>query len=338
MKLNTAAGQVATSALGKTLMHEHLVVGFAGWEGDSTLNKPWERREIIAACVDGVEELKSEGFSSLLDPCPNDLGRDVEVMAEVAAKTGFNVLFTTGLYDEHYAGAYWKLKMAVDRDAVQHVTDMYIREITEGVGTTGLKAAAIKVATGPAPFPRFETQVMTAAAAASNATGVPIITHTAGVDGEKQLDFLKSQGVPAEKIIVGHSCGCADHDYHRLICEGGAYIGFDRFGLERIQPDEVRIQSLIKMIEAGLANQVIVSHDCVMHMRGQAMGKAGAKLPPRKPIHFARVIAPKLRALGVTQEVLDSILLDNPRRYFEGETKFATGGARQAAKAPQPIG
>jgi phosphotriesterase-related protein len=328
VKLNTAAGQVATNALGKTLMHEHLVIGFAGWEGD-TFCKGAERRDLIAACVDRIEELKSAGYASLLDPCPNDLGRDIEVMAEVAVKTGFNVLFTTGLYDEHFAGAYWKARVAADRNSAKYIADMYIQELTEGVGTTGLKPAAIKVANGPAPFPNYEIQVMTAAAAASNATGAPIITHTAGVDGEKQLDFLKSQGVPAEKVIVGHSCGCADHDYHRLICEGGAYIGFDRFGAERIQPDEVRIQSMIKLIEAGFARQVVVSHDCVFHLRGQMGTPAGhAAVQSRKPVHFARVIAPRLKALGVSQELLDSIVRDNPKRYFEGETRFS---ARQEA-------
>jgi phosphotriesterase-related protein len=320
MHLNTATGRIDTKALGKTLMHEHLVVGFGGWEGD-TVCKTAERREIVATCVDRVEELKSEGFASLLDPCPNDLGRDIDVMGEVAARTGFNVLFTTGLYDERYAGAYWKMKVASDPDAAKYITDMYVRELTDGVGTTGLKAAAIKLANGPAPFPHYEIQVMTAAAAASNATGAPIITHTAGVDGDRQLDFLKGQGVPASKVIVGHSCGCADHDYHRRICEAGGYLGFDRFGLERIQPDEVRIRSLIAMIEAGFARQMIVSHDCAFHMHGRMMPQPPGAVE-RKPIHFARVIAPRLKALGVPDEVIDSILIDNPRRYFEGSVDF----------------
>jgi len=316
-KLNTANGPVSSDALGRVLMHEHLVIGFGGWDGDTRCPAP-TRREIIAECVDQVEELKAAGFGGLLDPCPNDLGRDVDILGEVAAKTGFNILFAVGLYNDHHGAPYWKLRFDNDRDATKYLTEMYVGEITDGVPGTGLKPAIIKVATSEAPFTPYERHVLNATAAAAIETGVPITTHTQGVDGDEQLRILTELGVPAHQIVIGHSCGSDDRAYHRRIVDGGAYIGFDRFGLTRLQPDEVRADCLTHLVECGRRNHVVISHDCVFHSRGMVVPERFAHLLKRSPLHFSREIEPLLRARGVTDEDLDVMLSENPRRYFEG--------------------
>jgi phosphotriesterase-related protein len=333
LKIQTVNGAIDIANLGKTLMHEHLVIGFPGWEGDTLIERA-TRREMVAACIDRIEELKSHGYSSLVDPCPNDLGRDIDVMGEVAALTGFNVIFATGLYEEKFAGAYWKEKLHSDPDAAAYLTELYIQELSDGVGRTGPRASVIKVATGAAPFPKYEQIAMQAAAAASKETGAPIITHTDAVDGDKQLAFLVSHGAQANRVIVGHSCGCTDHEYHRRICEGGSYIGFDRFGIERLLSDEDRIQSLVRMIEAGFTRQVIISHDCAFHVNGQIGTKERAKAAvSRRPVHFERNIAPRLRAMGVSQGILDTLLTANPRSYFEGREIVLPSMAEATATA-----
>jgi phosphotriesterase-related protein len=320
--LNAVNGPVRADQLGRTLMHEHLVAAFPGWEGD-TRCPPMDRRSIIDLCVDRVEELKSAGFSALLDPCPNDLGRDVEIMGEVAARTGFTILFATGLYMDVSAGAYWKLRALIDPDAVAYMAEMFVSELTDGVGSTGLRPAVIKVATGKAPFTRYERMVLEAAAKASLATGAPITTHTEAVDGEAQLEILTGHGVDPACVIVGHSCGNPDHAYHRRIVDAGAYVGFDRFGIERILPDEDRVRSLVRVVESGSADRVIVSHDCVFHMRGRLFPASQSAMHERTPLHFSRNIAPKLKAAGVGEAVIDGMLRDNPRRYFEGAAALA---------------
>ena len=326
--LNTVNGPIAIDALGKTLMHEHLVVGFSGWESDTGVY-PASRREIVARCVDTVQELIDNGFSSLLDPCPNDLGRDVELMGEVASRTGFNILFATGLYDEIYGSSYWKTKVAFDPDAESYIRDMYVREITEGIGATGSKPAVIKIATGPAPFPDYELTVMRAAAAAAQITGVPITTHTAAVDGDKQVAYLTEHGMRPEQLIIGHSCGSNDHAYHTDICNAGAYIGFDRFGLTMANSDEARIEGLKAVLDRGHERSVIISHDCTFHMQGQVVSKvAQDELLAVKPMHFTRVIAPQLLSLGVEAATIEAMLIDNPRSYFSGRSPLVDAHAR----------
>jgi phosphotriesterase-related protein len=117
MLINTATGKIAADALGRTLMHEHLVIGLTGWQSDTRIAAP-DRRSMIAACIDRVEELRDAGFSTLVDPCPNDLGRDVDLIGEVAARTGFNIIFATGLYNESRGGSfYWNRAFGADPDA-----------------------------------------------------------------------------------------------------------------------------------------------------------------------------------------------------------------------------
>ena len=103
MQINTATGPVDVDRLGKTLMHEHLVIGFPGWDSDTSAPSQ-SVREMTAVCLDRIGELKSAGFQTLLDPCPNDIGRDVALMADVAARAGFNIVFATGLYHHHLGG------------------------------------------------------------------------------------------------------------------------------------------------------------------------------------------------------------------------------------------
>jgi len=52
MKINTSTGTVEAKDLGKTLMHEHLVIGFPGWESDTAYSAP-AVREMAAVCGTG---------------------------------------------------------------------------------------------------------------------------------------------------------------------------------------------------------------------------------------------------------------------------------------------
>lgn len=324
MKIQTANGAINPDSLGKTLMHEHLVMAMAGWDTDTSA--PVRKTEdLVRICVDRIEELKDGGFSSLLDPCPMDIGRDAELYGEVSARTGFNILFSTGIYNEHLGGAYWRYKVMADPAGAENLAALYVHELTEGVGPSKLRPAVIKLAVGTNPDSLFEERLIKAAVMASRETGAPILTHTDGVVGDILLAKLSAMGIPAHQIIIGHCCGSPDKDYHRRIVEGGAYIGFDRFGLEIIQSDEVRIERMLNLLQQGYAEQIVVSHDCAFCQRGQVIPDEGLHT---NPMHFSRVIAPRLRELGVEQATLDSILTDNPRRYFAGEPpKGASGKA-----------
>jgi phosphotriesterase-related protein len=260
----------------------------------------------------------------MLDPCPNDLGRDVELAAEVASRTGFQIICATGLYKEAEGGtAYWHFRKNFG-PVVDAMAELFEKELTEGIGSTGIKAGIIKLATGPGKLSEYERQIFEAAAKASRATGAPITTHTdQGTVGDAQQRLLTELGVPAHRIIVGHSCGTSNHDYHLAIARGGSYLGFDRFGLDMIQPDRERVASLLKLIQKGAGDRVVVSHDSVWCWRGTPIPRsiplAGAGASNWHPLHFVRNVAPQLRQGGATEAQITALLVDNPRRFFAGE-------------------
>jgi phosphotriesterase-related protein len=315
-QINTVLGPCPVENLGTTLMHEHLLIGWPGWESDAAA-PPMNRKETVKLCTERMLELKQLGVRSFLDPCPMDLGRDVEVMAEVSQASGVNIICATGLYKEDQGSApYFKFR-AQFTDATSEMAEAFTREVAEGVGSTGIKPGIIKVATQAHRIAPYEEMVLRAAARTSKATGVPITTHTdEGTMGREQLDIFAGEGLDLGRVIVGHSCGSADLRYHVDMLDRGCTLGFDRFGLEILQPDRLRTAALIGLLGIGFQNQIVLSHDSVWCWRGRPLPVAASLLPNWKPTHVFQNIIPALRDAGVPQEKIDAMLIHNPRRFF----------------------
>ena len=320
--IQTVTGTTTPERLGRTLMHEHLVIGYPGFENDWVRPGP-KRDDMFARCIDRIEELKGHGVDALLDPCPADLGRDVEFMAKVAQRTRFTIICATGLYkEEEGANAYWKFR-ANFGDISPALGELFARELTDGIAGTGIRAGIIKVGTGHETLTKYEQAVFAGAARAAVETGAPITTHTdGGKFGDDQQAFLVERGVPAHRIVIGHSCGTGDHAYHMKIAERGSYLGFDRFGLDMLQPDTERVAALLRLVRAGRGRQVVVSHDTVWCWRGEPIPSAEILSQMEKvwtPTHFLTRIVPKLRDGGASESDIEALLVDNPRRFFAGE-------------------
>jgi phosphotriesterase-related protein len=314
--VQTVGGACAPEELGTTLMHEHLLVGWPGWEvyGEEERGA---RRERVGRCVDRMQELRALGVRTLLDPCPIDLGRDVELMAEVAERSGVRIVCATGLYKEDQgAPAYFKFR-AQFGDALGEMTELFVRELSEGVGATGIRAGVIKVATGAHRITPYEETVLRAAARAHKTTGAPITTHTdEGTMGVEQLAILAEEGVAPSAVIVGHSCGSSNLDYHLALLDRGTTLGFDRFGLELLHPDRARLGALLGLLGLGFERQIVLSHDTVWCWRGRAPILPPEVLADWEPTHLFRTIIPQLREAGVPSHKIDTMLVENPRRYF----------------------
>jgi len=314
--VQTVTGACRPDDLGITLMHEHLLVGWPGWEAHEPDDRA-ARREHVALCIERLRELHGLGVRTLVDPCPMDLGRDVAFTAEVAAQSPVRIVCATGLYKEDQGAApYFKFRTQFG-DALAEMADVFVRELTDGIGDTGVRAGVIKVATGAHRITPYEELVLRAAARAHAATGVPITTHTEdGTMGPEQLAILAGEGVDPSAVVIGHSCGSSNLDYHLAMLDRGAYLGFDRFGLEMIHPDRVRVAALAGLLAVGFERQLVLSHDTVWCWRGRAPVIPPGILPDWKPTHVFEHIIPRLRDAGVSQAKIDTMLVENPRRYF----------------------
>ena len=322
MNIQTVLGPVPVDQLGKTLMHEHVFVSFPGAEFDPRYT--FDRKAFVALAVSRLKDLVALGVSTFVDPCPIELGRDVRLLAEVSERSGMHIVCATGFYFEAMGiPPYWR------HATVDEIADLYVREIEQGIDGTDIRAGLLKCSTGAPQISELERRCLTAASIAQRRTGVPILTHTeAGQCGPDQQDLFESQGVPLNRCLIGHSCGNPDHAYHLGIAKRGSFVGFDRIGNVRRQSDDIRAENVVKLIEAGHAERVMLSQDRYCGWRGKFFyetseertreidaARATGDWPPTYTYLFDTFI-PMLRARGVSQQTIDAILTDNPRRFF----------------------
>lgn len=314
--INTANGRVDITALGKTLIHEHVLVGFPGWFLDRR-QPAFQRQEAMLRAVDAFSQLKSYGVSTVVDPCPADLGRDVEFCAEVASRAGINLICAAGMYYEA-AGLTYTFKHMEE----SAIADIFQAEIEDGIGDSGIRPGVVKIATGFGQVSDYEQKIVRAAARAAKRTGLPVLSHTEKCTcGHDQIDIVTGEGVEPYKFLVGHSDGTDDLEYQIGLAKRGVFVGFDRFGIETIVPDDTRMTNLLALIDAGYRDQLMMSHDYVACWLGGAPGvppgvDLASIMPNWRMTHIFETIIPELLRRGASQADLDFILHNNPKRFF----------------------
>jgi phosphotriesterase-related protein len=316
MKINSVLGPIDTKDLGVTLMHEHFwnvdisfMNAFPDWiDKEATLNE--FKKEIVQA--------KSYGLKTFVDATPINLGRDIHMLRAASERAEIPILCSTGLY--HYEEP-WIMFGKFEPD---YLAELMLREISHGIQGTDSKPALIKCASD-SMYKESDTNrgMLRAAAMASKESGVPITTHTdmySNTQGLYQLDVLTGEGVAPHKIIIGHAFGPLDLEYLEAILKRGAYLGCDRAGGE---PTADLVRTLCRK---GYGKQIMLSRDactasdCVFAFTRSRRNRAenvcamtGAYIP------VFREFIPLLLERGLTQKQVDEMLIDNPRRYFEGK-------------------
>ena len=322
--INTATGPIPAESLGRTLIHEHFCFAYPGWTADITM-APLDSKAVLEAGLQAIASAKAVGIQTIVDPTPNDTGgRDPLLYRELSKRTGINIICTTGLYTQAEGSpAYWQTKAVWGTDICRMISDLMIREISEGIGTTGVKAGAIKVGSSTV-MTDYEKAVHAAAVIAQKETGVPIITHTEGTSGgQEQAEFLLQWGADPNKTMIGHANNSGDIGYHRAILNSGVRIGFDRLGLGPVLnvADTVSAQNIATLCSEGFTEKILLSHDTVNFWLGRPAFPefAQAMLKDWKIDYISKEIVPMLRAQGLSEKQIDTIMIDNPRNLFLGQ-------------------
>lgn len=321
--VNTVTGQISSDDLGKTLMHEHFAFGYPGFQGD-TLG-PYDREAVVRTGLEVAEKAKAHGVKTIVDATPNECGRDPEVLREISERAEIQIICSTGYYYEGEGGpAYFKFRQALG-SAPAEVEELIMTEITEGIGDTGIKAGAIKLASSKDEITDYEKMFFAAGAKAQQETGVPIITHTQeGTMGPEQAEFLVSAGADPNRTMIGHMDGNTDVSYHMATLAHGVNIAFDRFGIQVLvgaPMDTEREACLIGLLGMGYGEQIALSHDTVNFWLGRppVMPDEVAKLLENWHItHLFDNVVPVLKEAGITDERIDGIFVENPKRIFGG--------------------
>jgi phosphotriesterase-related protein len=320
VEVATVRGPVDAGALGTTLMHEHVFVLTA----DIQQNYPqeWDEQARVADAVRRLTELKQAGVDTIVDPTVVGLGRYIPRLQEINRQVDLNIVVATGLYTYTDAPFYFRFRgPAVNPQAPEPMVEMFVRDIEEGIAGTGVRAAFLKCAVdAPGLTPDVE-RILRAVAAAHHRTGAPITVHThpRSRNGLPVWRVLEQEGVDPRRVVLGHSGDTTDADHLSELAEAGFVLGMDRFGIDIDLPFADRVAIVVEMVRRGYAGQLVLSHDasCYIDWVDPALLAA---LPNWNYLHIHRDVLPALREQGVSGEQIRQMLVDNPRRYFAGET------------------
>jgi phosphotriesterase-related protein len=235
-----------------------------------------------------LRQTRRDGAACIVDAGLEGAGVDLDFIREAARKSGMPVVKGAGFYTQpFYPREISTMSEEQIASAIVQQADDYPAGAFGEIGSWDEITAV-------------ERKVFRAVGKAHLATNLPIFTHT-GIPAKsalEQLDILEDAGVDPRRVAIGHLGNLNDPNVyvHKTICRRGAFIGFDRQGGGG---DDRVIPMVLALLDAGFADHLLFS--------GDAFRAYGRPLT---------VFVPKLKAAGVSDEVLRRITVDNPRRFL----------------------
>ena len=263
-------------------------------------------------------DYKYAGGGTIVELSQNGLARDPKALARIARATGLNIIMGSGYYVElsHPAD--------MDEKTEKDIADEIVRDITMGVGETGVKAGIIGEIGCSLPLTDNERKVLRACAAAQRRTGAAINIHPSIDDNAllENIAVLKDAGADLSRVAISHIDGFGYSLETRLkVLEDGCYVEYDGFGqalyhffymgrIANAMSDIQKITDIMELIDKGYINQILLAQDFCFKCCLATYGGYGYA-------HIIRNLIPFMKAKGMTEEQIHTLLVDNPRRLLE---------------------
>jgi phosphotriesterase-related protein len=310
--VNTVLGPIDSKDLGFALMHEHVLVGFAGAYQDYPEllgTDPLER------AVNELKRAKEGGIDTIVDATTTDLGRDIEMIAEVSRRSGVNIIAVSGWWLD--------IPMFFRGASVEQLTEVFVREVEEGISGTNIKAGILKSASDYGEVTPQAQVVLRAVGRAHLKTGVPIMLHSysPGQVGRQQLAILQEEGVGPKGVKLDHSNDTTDIEYLTWLLEQGCYLGLDRYPGRGVSP-RARTNTMKALIDAGWADRLCPSHDrsaiSFIGPNWQQMEEERKRYNPHGFLYMKETVFGQLGEMGISEDVTGGLCVNGPRNFLEG--------------------
>ena len=336
-KIQTVLGLIEPGALGRTLMHEHVLCDIRppGTRSDNdlgpeiTLENVWQMNyghglkrsgrkymlDLEDIATREVAMMKHDGGDAIVELTCGGLSPDPKGLQRIAAGTGVHLVMGCGYYVNDYQDPK-NHKRSIDDFAAE-----MIGQILDGAWNTEVRAGMIGEIGCQAPWTDLEKKVMQAALIAASATGAAINVHPGRDPDQPQevADFIAAAGHPTERVVIGH-IDRTIFDVERLLrlADSGVTIEFDLFGQEAsyyglsdidMPNDATRLRLIRALISAGHLERVVISHDICYRTRLASFGGHGYG-------HIFRNVVPMMTRRGYSDDEIDAILVHNPRRLL----------------------
>ncbi len=337
MHIRTVSGPIAPEALGVTLGHEHLLIDLRGlWD-----NPPAERAhlkdqeptlenlgELIRNPYDSkpnlliddaelsIQELlryRDVGGQALIDMTTVGIKPDPHGLYDIAQRTGIHIVAGCGYYRQPL------LAQSLHDRSTEEIADDLLLWLSKGMYGTTIRAGLMGELGTSSPIYPFEERQLRAAARVQQKTGASINVHPLiwGHEHLHILDILEEEGADLSRVAISHCDELIEPAWHARIAERGAVLSFDTFGSETYfdrsfaqEPrDTDRIECVLRLLEKDYGAQLTLAHDICTRTQFHRYGGWGWD-------HLLRNIVPRLRHAGVSQQELDTIFIETPRRLL----------------------
>ena len=341
-KVLTVLGPIEPEELGITITHEHLLLDVTCYvrQAEEASNRVYRHApvtmeslahlpELFAhslenlslfdekAALEEVSLYKYAGGNSLVDTTSISIARDPLALARISRATGLNIVM---------GGSYYvpiSHPQDMDERSEDSIAEEIIRDITVGVGDTGIRSGIIGEIGNTSPLGDNERKVLRASGRAQAETGAPITIHP-GPDPDAKaeiIEVLTSAGADPHRVIMGHLDSFAFHEREAVksLAETGCFLEVDVIGWEdssvtsKLMPrlksvnDVQRLEGLEFLVEQGYLDRILIAQDvCQKWMTTRYGGKGYA--------HILNNILPRMRKRGWTEDQIHTILVENPKR------------------------
>lgn len=344
-KIMTVLGPIDSDQLGICMNHVHLMIDITCWHimpleasKRALAVKPLSmeilgdiRRDcflnIDTLIIDDVElaikelmEYQRLGGKSIVEVTLPGIGRDPLALKKISLATGINVICGTGWY------VAFSHPPEIREMGADQLADIMVKELTEGIGNTGIRAGVIgEIAlsgTPDIPFEEEEEKVLRAAARAQSRTGSALTIHPNffGKHFHTYLDVVEQEGADLKKVYLSHmEMYPGDIEYMVSLLKRGVSVSFDQFGMEyyldSLQPgfglptDRERVNDILDLLEAGYRDRIVLANEVALKLDLKKYGGYGYG-------HVLAHIVPELRANGVAEDDIRTMLIENPKRLL----------------------
>lgn len=345
-KIMTVLGPVEPDTLGTTMIHEHILFDLSVYHDQRFGTGPgkteplpdeplgiqhlWVVRHNVAKLRDNVHQqdieiaeaelaiFKELGGGTIVEVSSGGLVPNAQGLAELATRTGLNIVAGTG----YYIGASHPAELAAK--SVEQVADEMLHDVIEGFPGTDVRAGVLGEIGTTEPLSPTERVVLEATGRVQAQTGTAIVmhpdaTHRTYEQIAPNLDILEQAGADLSRVVISH---CDDrihpnYESYAKLAARGCTLAFDTFGKQtyystrgrQYPSDDQRIATIARLVGDGLAGSVTLAHDVCYKTDLTRWGGDGYG-------HVVGNIVPRLKQTGVPEAAITQMLVENPRRIL----------------------
>ena len=301
-ELITTFGLKRADELGMILPHEHVFVDLRTYDQPGYAQA--DAADVIALMAPELAAARALGVTALVECTPVGVGRRADILKAVSDATGLPLVVPTGIYREPWVPD-WAHAASEDT-----LCEWMLGELNEQIEQSGVRAGFVKLSAGDDGITDCEAKILRAATRAARETSAAIGSHTIrGRIVREQLDIIETSGYTAERFIWIHASAEPDFALNVEMARRGAWIEYDWIGDPANDADF--IDRITRMLEAGLGDRLLLSHDRGWYDPAQPGGGT-----PKPFTYISQHFLPKLRAAGLDDATIHMLTHDNPFRAF----------------------